>query len=861
MSTLIQFDEVREEIKGFLPQYLSKFGIDARDRKRFSCLSPTHADRHPSCSVIPGSTVFHCFSCGFTGDIFDAAAAKENKPLSGRGFVTDNLMYLAKTFGVNMPELNLSDAELLLIETRRAYAQAARIITQRPEERSELIANKLKTYMWSEDVIQQIGIGSVKSFADYWKRMTEDHGHSAEFLKSIDLDRKGIFSPNCLIYTVRDEHGSPIAFSARNLMYESEKVVYEKKYDEIEARTDLNKDEKTALIKELWEPRKCVNNAETTLFQKRCVLFNFNQAKKSSHKTIQVFEGNADAVTIFAGGIKTAVATCGTAFTQEHLEMVIAAGITKIVLVFDPDKGGKEGTARFVKMLEEFGSHPGLEVEIIVMPGTSDPDAYVRAFGDLRVGVSEFRKLVRTDLFTWKLRKEVEEGADPYEICNRTLPLIVNVPNNMTRLAMADRLAEATGLNREFVQRELLRLLDTNEMKVEEELAAIAQQTIKALQQNPKAMDAILATAATRRDAILESKVGYDARANLKSFETTIEKMEAATDMFELVTGYPIFDSLMGGVPKEGALFTWPGKPFHGKSILIDNFIVNMLRLNPSLQIMLHHVDDAALLRVPRILGIMSKMSSRTISKAGTSRTGTFGEEFEERYGKALAELRGWITDERLIMADQSRLVGSLPAHERWIKEIRRRNSHGSFISVGDNFHLFDMPGMEPGEGKVREMSKFIAGLPTKHGITTMFTMELPKDILKPGTRPKYTDSKNSGGIAFDSKVNLNVYQELQDMGDDSVLTWRSPEQMIEVVDPSGATVAIEKPLPIIEAIVDKNKVTGLVKTIYYRLEPLSGVVEECSPLEQISLQSTLDAAKKDRKASVKSYAENRRQF
>ena len=119
-------------------------------------------------------------------------------------------------------------------------------------------------------------------------------------------------------------------------------------------------------------------------------------------------------------------------------------------------------------------------------------------------------------------------------------------------------------------------------MKVEEELAAIAQQTIKALQQNPKGMDGILATAGARRDAILESKVGYDAQANLKSFETTIEKMEAATDMFELVTGYPIFDSLMGGVPKEGALFTLPGKPFHGKSILIDNFIVNMLRLNPS---------------------------------------------------------------------------------------------------------------------------------------------------------------------------------------------------------------------------------------------------------------------------------------
>jgi len=88
-----------------------------------------------------------------------------------------------------------------------------------------------------------------------------------------------------------------------------------------------------------------------------------------------------------------------------------------------------------------------------------------------------------------------------------------------------------------------------------------------------------------------------------------------------------------------------------------------MLRLNPNLQVMLHHVDDAALLRVPRILGIMSKLSSRSISKAGTSRAGAFGEEFDERYNKAVTELRGWITDERLILADQARLIGSLPAH------------------------------------------------------------------------------------------------------------------------------------------------------------------------------------------------------
>jgi hypothetical protein len=143
-----------------------------------------------------------------------------------------------------------------------------------------------------------------------------------------------------------------------------------------------------------------------------------------------------------------------------------------------------------------------------------------------------------------------------------------------------------------------------------------------------------------------------------------------------------------------------------------------------------------------------------------------------------------------------------------------------------------------------------------------MFTMELPKDTLRAGIRPKYTDSKNSGGISFDSKVNMNIYQELQDLGDESTLIWKSPDYMQEVTAPDGTPQMVERPLPIVEVIVDKNKVTGQVKTIFYRLEPMCGRVEECSELEQISLQTALETAKKERRAtSKKTYAENRRQF
>lgn len=105
-------------------------------------------------------------------------------------------------------------------------------------------------------------------------------------------------------------------------------------------------------LEQLFVSRKYNNTKETALYKKSRTLLNFDQAKKSSSESLLVFEGNPDCVTLFAGGVKVATATCGTAFTAGHLDVILAAGITRLTLVYDPDKGRKEGTERFVKMLD-----------------------------------------------------------------------------------------------------------------------------------------------------------------------------------------------------------------------------------------------------------------------------------------------------------------------------------------------------------------------------------------------------------------------------------------------------------------------------------------------------------------------------
>jgi hypothetical protein len=218
-------------------------------------------------------------------------------------------------------------------------------------------------------------------------------------------------------------------------------------------------------------------------------------------------------------------------------------------------------------------------------------------------------------------------------------------------------------------------------------------------------------------------------------------------------------------------------------------------------------------------------------------------ENFEQRYYEAKQKVRDWIEDERLVMADVKLLSSDMADHEAWVRSLRDRYSDRHMIVIGDNFHLFDIPELEAGEAKTRAMSKMISGFPTKYGITTMFSMEIPKDALKPGVRPTYTNLKNSGGISFDSKVNMNVYQELQDL-EDSQLFWCDQKYMEKVIDPFGVEQYIERKLPIVEIDIDKNKVSGVKKRLFYRLEPASGRMEECTEAEQSRMRAVLEDSK-----------------
>jgi DNA primase len=780
----VNLDLVKDQIKSFLVQYLERNGYKISGKNTFKCPNPDHTDANPSCGIVPGTDgkVFHCFSCGATGDIFLAANYLEQRPLVGAGWITDNLKYLADSFAVQVPDLtsHMTPEELYIQEVYRATESAARIL--KTSDLSETVKSKLTDLGWPKDIVSKIGIGSVTNNANYIERMTRQFGHDLELLRKIDLDNKMIFNENNLVYTIKDEHSRAVGFAARDLRYEDKKKAYDAKVIEIEMM-DLEASHREAEIGKLFKPIKFVNtSADCPIYHKSKRLFNFNIAKKYT-PPLWVFEGYSDCVTCFAGGMKNSAAIGSTAFTAEHLMLLFSFGIKHLVFVLDADKAGREGTKRFVKLLEEanIGGHIGLRVEIVIMPvGSDDPDNFVRSFGSLEHGVSQLRKLPRLDLFTWRLKKGLDDGEDPLTLAQNAIPLIVNEQNNLLRMDMTQKLSAVTELNKDGLWREVLRQVDQDTMRIDEEKNLIARRTASELSKNSSNIIQVLENARVQVEMVEKRKTGYDPQNVIKAIDYVVERAMRNEKGVELVTGFVHLDrAIGGGLPKEEAFISVPGKPNQGKSTLLDNLSWRVLDNNPNAMVLFHTVDDALGARIPRLLASRFQVKSEYFKKIGyyVQRQNLPKDclNLEEVYHKAMHWLKERLHEERLVVADVSVLPGSLPALEGWIRTMRQKFPNRELQVYGDNFHLYDLPGYEAGENKVREMSMFIKRVSTQQHCTIICTTELPKSSLAPGMRPRIANIKGTSGVGYDAVANFGIYNDLKDRADRATMFWSDP--------------------------------------------------------------------------------------
>jgi DNA primase len=173
------------------------------------------------------------------------------------------------------------------------------------------------------------------------------------------------------------------------------------------------------------------NSPETPVYSKRRTLYGLNWAKHAIVQTGEVIicEGYTDVIGFFTAGLPRAVATCGTALTEEHFRL-LGRFAKRVVLAFDADAAGQSAAARFY----EWEKRHELEVAVAALPPGSDPaDIAMREPQVLREAVEQARTFLSFRVERALVSSELKTGEGRAHAAEAALAMVAEHPNELVR--------------------------------------------------------------------------------------------------------------------------------------------------------------------------------------------------------------------------------------------------------------------------------------------------------------------------------------------------------------------------------------------------------------------------------------------
>ncbi len=388
-------------------------------------LCPFHDEKTPSFQVTPARGYYHCFGCGQGGDVF--RFLQEIEQLT---FV-EAVQRLAERFNIplTMTEGGTSTraergTRPRLLAANKAAAEFYAAQLTAPE--AETARNFLAERGFDLAAAAHFGCGYAPEGWDKLVKALTSAGFSLEELYRAGLAKQGQRGPidqfhRRLLWAIRDSSGDVVGFGARRLFDD----------DRLEA--------------------KYVNTAETMLYKKSQVLFGLDLAKRDivRQRRVVVVEGYTDVMAMHLAGVTTAVASCGTAFGDEHISVLrrylLDSDVIRgeVVYTFDGDSAGQKAALKAFDSDQRFAAN----TFIAVAPAGMDPCELRQAKGDEAV-----RALVenRTPLFAFAIQTTLDHyNLDTAEgrvaATNAAVPLVAGIKEQTLRDEYVRRLAGLLG--------------------------------------------------------------------------------------------------------------------------------------------------------------------------------------------------------------------------------------------------------------------------------------------------------------------------------------------------------------------------------------------------------------------------------
>ena len=307
---------------------------------------PFHNEKTPSFHVLPDKQYYHCFGCKKGGGVVNFVMEMENFSYP------EAIQFLAKRAGMEVPEeegdREAGQKRQRLLNLNRDAARFYYQLLQQSEGRA--VQEYLDRRRIKKSTAVNFGMGASPNAWDGLMTAMLQKGYTkAEMLSAglIVQNKNGGFYDkfrNRLMLPVIDTRGDVVAFGSR--------------------------------VIDNSEP-KYMNSSETPVYSKRRVLYGLNLAKKTKRPNIILCEGNLDIVTLHQAGFDNAVASMGTALTQEQVRL-LSRFTKELVLCYDNDNAGKIATERALQIL----NNSEFTVRVLQLPRRLVDGEYVKQDAD-----------------------------------------------------------------------------------------------------------------------------------------------------------------------------------------------------------------------------------------------------------------------------------------------------------------------------------------------------------------------------------------------------------------------------------------------------------------------------------------------
>ena len=353
-------DEIIEEVRSRndIVDVISTYVKLQKKGSSYFGLCPFHNEKSPSFSVSRQKQMYYCFGCGAGGNVFTFLMEYENYTF------VEALKYLADRAGVELPEEEYSreakeraDTRAILLEINKAAAQYYYI--QLKSSRGAVGLEYFKKRKLSDETIKAFGLGYSNKYSDDLYRYLKSKGYKDDMIAKaglISIDEKnGVYDKfwNRVMFPIMDVNSRVIGFGGRVLGD--------------------------------GEP-KYLNSPETMLFDKSRNLYGLNYARTSRKKYMMLCEGYMDVISMHQAGYTNAVASLGTALTEQHAAL-LKRYTDQVILTYDSDGAGVKAALRAIPILKR----AGISTKVLNMRPYKDPDEFMK-----NLGAEEFEKRIET---------------------------------------------------------------------------------------------------------------------------------------------------------------------------------------------------------------------------------------------------------------------------------------------------------------------------------------------------------------------------------------------------------------------------------------------------------------------------------